>query len=188
MRAWLERHRDLLTAALAAALALAVILLILDWRNGPEPLEIRFPDSPPTGADVQVYVSGAVERPGVYALHDGDRLADAIEAAGGPASDADLDAVNLAQRLHDEDHVAVPRIGEPSSAIAGANNPPQLIDINTASADLLDTLPGIGEVYSQRIVNSRTNEGPFETTEELVERKLIPRSTYEEIEDLITVR
>jgi competence protein ComEA len=72
--------------------------------------------------------------------------------------------------------------------VAGVSNPSQLIDINTASAALLETLPGIGEVYSQRIIDSRTNEGPFETTEDLVERKLIPRSTYDKIEDLITAR
>lgn len=188
MRAWLERHRDLLAAALAAALLVALILLFLEWRRGPEPLEIHFPDSPPAGSEIQVYVSGAVERPGVYALHDGDRVADAVQAAGGPADDADLEAVNLAQRLHDEDHVTVPRIGQPSSSVAGITNPSQLIDINTASAALLDTLPGIGEVYSQRIVDSRTNEGPFQTTDELLERKLIPHSTYEKIKDLITVR
>ncbi len=188
MRAWLERHRDLLTAALAAALAIALILLVLEWRSGPEPLEIHFPDSPPAGSEVQVYVSGAVERPGVYALHDGDLVADAIQAAGGATADADLDAVNLAQRLHDEDHLTVPRVGESSSSVAGVSNPSQLIDINTASAALLDTLPGIGEVYSQRIVDSRTNEGAFETTEDLLERDLIPRSTYEEIENLITAR
>ncbi|MGB6836826.1 MAG: ComEA family DNA-binding protein [Dehalococcoidia bacterium] len=188
MRAWLERHRDLLTAALAAALAIALIFLLLEWRRGPEPLEIHFPDSPPAGSEVQVYVSGAVERPGVYALHEGVRVADAIQAAGGPADDADLEAVNLAQRIHDEDHVTVPRIGEPSSSVAGPGGSPQLIDINTASAALLDTLPGIGEVYSQRIVDSRANEGPFQSTDELLERKLIPRSTYEKIKDLITVR
>lgn len=188
MRAWLERHRDLLTATLAAALAIALILLVLEWRSGPEPLEIHFPDSPPAGSEVQVYVSGAVERPGLYALYDGDRVTDAIQAAGGPAADADLEAMNLAQRLHDEDHVTVPRVGESPSPAAGVSNPSHLIDINNASADLLDTLPGIGEVYSQRIVDSRTNEGPFETTEDLLERDLIPRSTYEEIEDLITAR
>jgi len=188
LRAWLERHRDILTAALAAALAIALILLVLDWRQGPEPLEIHFPDSPPASSGVQVYVSGAVERPGVYALHEGVRVVDAIQAAGGPADDADLEAVNLAQRIRDEDHVTVPRIGQPSSSAAGTSGSPDLIDINTASAALLDTLPGIGEVYSQRIVDSRTSEGPFETTEELVERKVIPRSTYEKIKDLITVR
>jgi competence protein ComEA len=188
MRAWLERHRDLLTAVLAAALAIALILLVIEWRSGPEPLEIHFPDSPPAGSEVQVYVSGAVERPGVYALYEGDRVTDAIQAAGGPADDADLERVNLAQRIHDEDQVTVPRIGEPSSAVAGVGNPSELIDINTASAALLATLPGIGEVYSQRIVDSRTSEGPFETSEDLLERKLIPSSTYEEIEDLITAR
>ena len=188
MRAWLERHRDVLTVVLTTALVVALILLILDWRQGPEPLEIHFSDPSLGGSEIQVYVPGAVERPGVYALHEGDRVADAIQAAGGQADDADMEAVNLAQRIHDEDHLTVPRIGEPSSYVAGTGRSPQLIDINSASAALLDTLPGIGEVYSQRIVDSRTSEGAFNSTDELLERKLIPRSTYDKIKDLITVR
>jgi competence protein ComEA len=187
MRAWLERHRDILIIALAVALAVALVLLILNWRQGPEPLEIHFSDPSLDGPEIQVYVSGAVERPGVYVLHDRERVVDAVEAAGGPTEDADMEALNLAQRIHDEDHVTVPRIGEPSSA-AGTGGSPQLIDINTASAALLDTLPGIGEVYSQRIVDSRVSEGPFQTIEELVERKIISRSTYDKIKDLITAR
>jgi competence protein ComEA len=131
----------------------------------------------------------------VYALHEGDRVVDAVEAAGGPSSDADLVALNLARRIHDEDQVVVPRIGEPPkvSQVASAQTGPDglpgggaLIDVNTASAADLDSLPGIGEVYSQRIVDSRATDGPFESTEDLVGRQLIPRATYEKIKHLIT--
>jgi competence protein ComEA len=136
-----------------------------------------------------VHVAGAVAVPGVYAVQEGDRVVDAVEAAGGPAPDADLVALNLARRVHDEDQVVVPRVGEElrvSQALSDSTNG-ALIDVNTASAAVLDSLPGIGEVYSQRIVDSRIAGGRFESTEDLVARRLIPRATYDKIKDLITV-
>ena len=191
MSPWLERFRTPLLLILAAIAAWGLIVFILDRRSGPEALEIRF-DDPGTGADIQVYVTGAVVSPGVYPLHDGDRAVDALEAAGGPADDADLAAINLARRLHDEDQVVVPRHGQASAAAGGSTSEVASaatgpIDINAASAELLDTLPGIGEVYSQRIVDSRSNDGPFRNVDELLERRLIPRSTFEKIRDLVTV-
>ncbi len=77
-----------------------------------------------------------------------------------------------------------PPTGSPS-AVAWAEAT-ALIDINTASADVLDALPGIGEVYSQRIVDSRVADGPFQDTEDLLARQLIPRATYQKIEPFIT--
>lgn len=183
MVAWLERYRWWLVGILALPLLVGIGFLLNQRLSGPEPLEIRTDGGPP-GADstIAVYVSGAVASPGVYTIGDGDRVVDAIEAAGGPTADADLVAINLARRLRDEDQVVVPRLG-----VLGASVSPQLINVNTAPAELLDTLPGIGEVRSQRIVESRTNDGLFVRTEELVERKLIPASVYEQIKDRITV-
>ena len=77
--------------------------------------------------------------------------------------------------------------GPVSYAAAVESAAPAVVNINTATAAELDDLPGIGEVYSQRIVESRTWDGPYQTTEELVERRVIPRGTYEKIADLITV-
>lgn len=88
--------------------------------------------------------------------------------------------------MDDEDQVVVPRQGQAISQVAGALQT-QLVNINTASAELLDSLPGIGEVYSKRIVESRNHLGPFESTQDLVDREIIPRSTYEKIKDLIAV-
>jgi competence protein ComEA len=162
----------------------------LDRRSGPEPLEIRF-DGGQAGAEIQVHVTGAVVEPGVYPLRRGDRAIDALEAAGGPTDDADPEAINLARLLYDEDQVMVPRQGQATSSggsasqVAGAST--GRININTASAERLDTLPGIGEVYSQRIVDSRTNDGPFDTVDDLLERRLIPRATFEKIKELIAV-
>ena len=182
---WLDRYRGPILLALTALVAVGLVAFILQQRNGPRPLEIRF-DEPGEEGEIKVHVTGAVFRPGVYDLREGDRVADALEAAGGPSQDADLITLNLALRVSDEDQVVVPHQGQPVSQVAGASQT-QLVNINTASAELLDSLPGIGEAYSRRIMESRNHLGPFESTEDLVEREIIPRSTYEGIKDLITV-
>ncbi len=187
MSPWLDRHRNTIVTALAAALVVGLIVLLLQHRSGPQPLEIRFDEPTGDSEPIKVYVTGAVQQPGVYPLKDGDRVVDALEMADGPTEDAELIALNLARRLHDEDQVIVPREGQPLTGVAGATAVAQKLDINTASAQLLESLPGIGEVYSQRIVDSRTANGPFETIDDLVDRKLIPRSTFEKIKDQITV-
>jgi competence protein ComEA len=183
--AWVERYRWLVIGLMAGPLLIGIGVLLDKQLQGPQPLEINL-DETPSASEIQVYVAGAVNRPGVYILNDGDRWIDAVEAAGGPAADADVEAVNLALRLHDEDQVLVPRLGE--QAVLGSAQAPQneRIDINTASAATLDDLPGIGEVRSQSIVHSRQRDGPFSRIEELVERKLIPQSVLDQIRDLIS--
>jgi competence protein ComEA len=184
--AWLERYRWLVIALMAVPLLIAIAVFVDRQLQGPQPLEINLDDAP-SAAEIQVYVAGAVNRPGVYFLNDGDRWIDAVEAAGGPTEDADLEAINLARRLQDEDQVLVPRLGE--QAVLGSAQAPQneRININTAPAAVLDSLPAIGEVRSQRIVDSRDRDGPFSRIEELVERKLIPQSVFDQIRELITV-
>jgi competence protein ComEA len=184
--AWVERYRWLVIGLMATPLLILIAVLVDRQLQGPQPLEINLGETP-VASEIQVYVSGAVNRPGVYFLSDGDRWIDAVEAAGGAADDADLEAVNLALRLHDEDQVLVPRLGE--QAVLGSSQASQdeLVNINSASAAVLDSLPGIGEVRSQNIVDSRQRDGPFSRIEELVERKLIPQSVFDDIRDLITV-
>lgn len=187
MATWLERYRNPIIIALAALLAAAIVYIVLDGRSSPQPLEIRFGEpTPGAGGPIEVYITGAVARPGVYELTDGDRVVDALYEAGGPAPDANLEAVNLAKILRDEDMVVVPRLGQASSDVAGVVSGSPL-DINAAPAEELATLPGIGEAYSQAIVASRTADGLFATTDDLVERRLIPGATYERIRELITV-
>lgn len=183
----LERYSNVIVVALAALLAAAVVALILDQREGSAPLEIDLAERTPAGP-VEVYITGAVAQPGVYEIADGERVVDLLYKAGGPAPDANLEGINLAVRLHDEDQVIVPRIGQASSVsqVAGTTSR-GLVNINTATAAELDALPGIGEVYSQRIVDSRAAGGLFTTTDELVERRIIPNATYEKIRDLISV-
>ena len=184
MASWLERP---VVVVLAALLSAAVVAIVVEQRDGgSDALEITLANVTPTpGGPIAVYVTGAVLHPGVYTLEDGARAVDAVFAAGGSTSDADLEAVNLAVRLRDEDQVLVPRAGQAgsvSSSVAGATS----VNINTASASELDALPGIGEVYSQRIVDSRTRDGLFAAPEDLIARDLIPQATFERIRDLVT--
>ena len=185
MLAWLERYRWLVIGVMAAPLLIGIGVLVDRQLQGPQPLEINLGETP-SASEIQVYVAGAVNRPGVYFLSEGDRWIDAVEAAGGPAADADVEAINLARRLQDEDQVLVPRLGE--QAVLGAAQAPQdeLVNINSAPAAVLDSLPGIGEVFSQKIVDSRERDGPFSRIEELVERKLIPQSLFDQLRGLIT--
>jgi competence protein ComEA len=177
----LERYRWLIVAALVVPLAVGVGFLLRERLGGPEPLELDLADVP--AEEIRVYVTGAVQSPGVYPMADGDRWIDALEAAGGPTDDADLMSVDLARRARDEDTILVPRFAQ---TVAGASQGP-LTNINTASAEELEALPGIGEVRAARIVQSRQEDGPFASLDELLEREIIPASVFEEIADLVTV-
>ena len=186
-------NRNHLIVLLTAALAAATVALVINGRGGTQELEISAGQpTPGTPGPVEVYITGAVAQPGVYQVAEGDRVVDVLYQAGGPAPDADLEAINLSIRLRDEHHIVVPRIGEPGSGLV-ATPAPEIasggatsVNINTATAAELDELPGIGEAYSQRIVDSRASDGPFTATDELVARHVVPRSTYEKIKDLIT--
>ncbi len=182
MQDLLERYRWFIAALFAVPLILGVAFLLSERLSGPQPLELELADVPPE--EIRVYVAGAVQRPGVYPLADGDRWIDALEAAGGPTADANLAAVDLARRARDEDTILVPYLGQTGVASASQAS---LVDINTASAEQLATLPGIGEVRAGRIIDSRERDGLFTSADELLERDLIPLSVFEEIADLVTV-
>lgn len=178
MRALLRPRVPGHQAALQLALALAILaaLGVLALRSGSDRgIEIEARDPRPGIDELRVSVVGAVLRPGVVTAAPGDRVADAIAQAGGIAPDADLTAVNLARRLADEDQIVVPLIGEREP----------LIDINSASASELKTLPGIGPVYAAAIVAERERGGPFLTTDDLVLRGALPQHVYVNVRDLI---
>jgi competence protein ComEA len=200
MLSWLERSRWPLLGLAALFFSIGIgVLIDNQFLQGSKPLEIELDGTP--AEEVQVYVAGAVVRPGVYYLDDGDRWIDALEAAGGPAGDADLESVNLARRVVDEDQVTIPRLAEETpvpdvpapvatapAALGAVQAPVEArIDINTASAALLETLPGIGPARAGRIVESRQTDGAFTRPEELVERALIPQSVFEQVRGLITL-
>jgi competence protein ComEA len=149
----------------------------------------------PTDAPIVVHITGAVPRPGVYALPQGARVQDAISAAGGFLADADKTGINLARLLEDGERLDIPFGGggsdfviQPAStASAGGTGTTELIDINTASQAELETLPGIGPTTAQKIIAYRTENGPFQTTEDIINVSGIGPGTYERIKDLITV-
>lgn len=184
----LERYRWVVVVLLAVPLAVGIGVLIGQRVEDPEPLVIE-PGTVAPG-ELQVYVTGAVNAPGVYPLADGSRWIDALEAAGGATAEADLTRVNLAKRALDEDQIVVPRLGEvigPTAVAGAASTPGTLVNINTATQDELESLPGIGEVRAQEIIQSRTVDGAFVQVEDLVLRKLVPESVFEEIAPMVVV-
>ncbi len=160
---------------------------------------------------LKVYVSGAVVRPGVYTLQEGDRLEDAVDAAGGATSGADLSAVNLALRIADERYYYIPELGElsppaasplistegskfssglpagePAAGLPG-DLPGDLINLNTAPLSSLITLPGIGDVRGQSIIDYREQNGPFKLVSDVTRVPGIGKTTYGNMQDLVTV-
>jgi competence protein ComEA len=137
-----------------------------------------------------VHVAGAVVSPGVYRLGDGARTVDAISAAGGVRGDADVARVNLAARLSDGLRVYVPMIGEVAvplvdGSTGAAEQGP--VNLNSATADQLDDLPGVGPATATAIIAYRRDHGPFVSVEQLLEVRGIGPSKLEQIRSLIVV-
>jgi competence protein ComEA len=144
----------------------------------------------PTPAPITVYVSGNVNKAGLYALPSGSRVNDAIKAAGGFSGDANPDALNLAEILEDGARVDVPGLISPvmTDSITRSVNPSfTRVNINTASLDQLDTLPQIGPITAQAIIDYRDANGPFATVEDIIDVPRIGQVTFDKIKDLITV-
>lgn len=191
-----------LLAAVAAVAAAGVGLVALDDRAAP-PIVI---EDPRPDAAVVVAVEGAVASPGVFALPGDARAGDALAAAGGAVPAADLAEVNLARRLRDEDCIVVPTLvptpaAAPSVTASTANPPlappapaattppapPAVVDLNSASLQELDVLPGIGPVLAERIVAYRTQNGPFRAVDDLADIQGISDATVDELRSLVTV-
>ena len=144
---------------------------------------------------VVVDVGGAVVEPGVVELDAGSRVADAIEAAGGLAADADCTTLNQAQLLQDGQKVYVPKEGEVELAGASADSRGQdagqtataLVNINTATLDQLDALPGVGPATAQAIIDDREANGPFASTEDIMRVSGIGEKKFENLKDAICV-
>ena len=145
---------------------------------------------------IMVHISGEVYSPGLVELEAGSRVIDAVELAGGLKKDADIDRINLAKKLVDEEKIYVPKIGEEEtpieiSAVGMSNNTNAntngQIDINTCTKEELMSLPGIGEVLAQRVIEYR-EQNPFKTIEDIKNVSGIGDKKFESIKDLITVR
>ena len=146
--------------------------------------------SPSPEVVVLVDVAGWVRRPGVYEFTEGARVIDAIDAAGGARSGAVLEALNLAAPLTDGTQILVPREGQEGVApapVTGGAVAGGLVNVNSAIATELEELPGIGEVIAQRIIDYRTENGPFATVDELIDVSGIGDAILESIRELVTV-
>lgn len=211
-----------LLALFIAVLSAAVALLVVQSRSDSPGVEVLLPTATtmPTATpapELKVYISGAVAMPGVYAMEEGDRLADAIEAAGGATYGPLPSCINLAIRVKDEASYDVPDSGMPCQqpalpamtttgegggpavgATAGEGNGAgveaaagqdshPVMDLNTATVQQLIELPGIGPVKAQAIVDYREEVGHFKSVEEIMEVRGIGPATYEGIHDMVSV-
>lgn len=159
-------HRNLLVAAVAVAAGVFLLMHVVHGggRSAPGIVPLRAAARPRPAAQVVVDVAGAVARPGLYRLATGTRIADAVAAAGGATRKADVTLVNLAAPLADGEQVLVPARG---GATAGPASPTAPLDLNTATAEQLDALPGVGPATAQKIIDYRQAHGPFHAVAEL---------------------
>lgn len=213
---WRDRLEPVLVGAppgrLAAGAAAAVAALVVGFAvlrgPAPPPPELVLPvaggpgdpgasttTTAPEPDEVVVHAAGAVGRPGVYRLAAGSRVADLLDAAGGPAADADLDRLNLAAPLQDGERVFVPVVGHEVPAVvagdgrpgAGADGAAAPIDLNSATLAELDTLPGIGPATAQAILDERERRGGFGSVEDLLDVRGIGEAKLAAIRDLVRV-
>jgi competence protein ComEA len=151
-----------------------------------------------TAPAVVAHAAGAVQAPGVYRLEPGARAGDLVAAAGGAAADADLQRLNLAAPVADGEQLYVPRIGEvaappapgpagggASGAGAGEGDGP--VDLNTATAEELEELPGVGPAIAEAILDERERRGRFTAVEDLLDVRGIGDARLEQVRDLVTV-
>jgi competence protein ComEA len=198
LREWLTglgRRELAVLAAVAVLVGGGAVLWYV--RSLPRPVTVRTlrpePAPSPSPVPVVVHVAGWVRRPGVYELGQGERVIDAIEAAGGPRRAAELDALNLAAVLVDGQQVMIPRkstggvAGEGVTAEGGSTDGQSLVNINSASAEELESLPGIGEVLAAEIIDYREQNGPFTSVDDLLNVSGIGEQRLADIRDLVTV-
>ncbi len=176
----------------AGAIALLLALGSGIWFGGrpeePPPLIVTRSADEHAGtpaATITVHVSGAVARPGLVDLADGSRVADALAAAGGVLASADLSALNLAAPAGDGTLIVVPRAGTADGPAPAAGD--GRVRLNLAGVDEMATLPGIGPVLAQRIVDYRDEYGPFDVVEDLLDVPGIGEAKLAMLRDAVVV-
>lgn len=143
--------------------------------------------------EVMVHISGAVNNPGIVKLDSSKRIVDALELAGGARDDADLDRINLAAKLHDEEKIYIPKIGEENidtispliSGTSESGNSSGKININTADLSELQKIPGVGEKTAQKILDYRSNSS-FSSIEDIKNVPGIGDKKFEAMKDYIS--
>lgn len=183
-----------------ATVATAASVLLVWWLLSarPEtserqaPLAFATTDAPSAEAptdDLVIDVVGRVRKPGIVTVPKGSRVFEAIEAAGGLKGKADTTALNMARVLTDGEQllVGLEPVQVPGAAAASGGPATAKINLNTATAEQLDTLPGVGPVTAQSILSWRTENGRFSSVEDLLEVKGIGDATLAELRELVTV-
>jgi competence protein ComEA len=200
---------NLSRSEIAAYAACAVLVVLLGWRvlrsdgEGAQGLPVATATAPSAtsgGATVSaapardthsvVHVVGAVHRPGVYRLTAGARVQDAIARAGGATDGADLQAINLAAKVADGQQVVVPRRRPASRATTSApasTSPSGPLSLNSATAEQLDTLDGVGPATAQKILEYRTAHGGFSSVDDLAQIPGIGPKKLESLRGQVTV-
>ncbi len=186
----ISRHRAIvIVLLLGAGLLLGARWLDRSQTASPRAVTpVRVRAGPAARPKVVVDVTGAVRRPGLYRLPDGSRVADALRRAGGAKPKAFLQALNLAAPLVDGQQVLVPlrlagtSTSAPAAGVAGATGP---VSLSAATLEQLDTLPGVGPVTAQKILDYRTAHGPFRSVEALDAVPGIGPATIEELRELV---
>jgi len=178
---------------MASGILLGLFLAALVWVVASTPSGEAVVLRPvPTDKPIVVHITGAVPRPGVYALPQGARIQDGISAAGGFLAEAEKTNINLAQNLEDGEKLDIPFVEGASPVLATpvpevVSATSELVNINTASIAELDTLPGIGPTTAQKIIDYRDQNGPFLSTEDIINVSGIGPASYERLKDLISV-
>ncbi|BCJ33777.1 hypothetical protein Athai_12800 [Actinocatenispora thailandica] len=199
--ALLDPGRRGLRAIVVLAVVAVVVAGVVAWRLRPvaDPVEPpRVPAAEPTGhptpsatGELVISVVGKVRHPGVVRVPAGSRVADAVRAAGGALPGTDLGLLNQARRLVDGEQIAVGVTPPPDAGgvggPGGSANPGRKVDLNTATADQLDTLPGVGPTLAERIIAFRTEHGGFRSVEQLKQVSGIGDARYADLKDLVTV-
>jgi competence protein ComEA len=175
-------------AALLVVLVVAGRLAFKDAEGqSARPAVVAMRASPAPAKKLLVHVVGGVRRPGLYRLDDGSRVDDAVRMAGGPRPKAALDLINLAAPVADGQQVIVPLKGK-NGAVGAADvpgAPPQPVHLNSATLEQLDTLPGVGPVTAQKILDYRTEHGAFSSVEELDSVPGIGPARLAELKELV---
>jgi competence protein ComEA len=185
-----------------AGFVFAGLLMFVSRAPAGQPIVLQ---PAPTKSPIAVHVIGAVPRPGLYEFAEGARVQDAIDAAGGMLSTANMDAINLAALLTDGQQLTIPyqsgnepvedattlelpgAVVEETEGAAVTSSSGDLININTAALEELDALPGVGPTIAQRIIDYREQNGAFSTIEEIMDVSGVGPTTFDNIKDLITV-
>jgi competence protein ComEA len=181
----------------AAAALVAVVALVLAFKqaasdeptgSGAEPIETIAAAPPPPPERVLVHVVGAVRRPGLYELPENSRVADAVKRAGGTTAKADVALVNLAAPVADGTQIVVPGRSTAARAAAGTVPLPATgpVNLNSATLEQLDTLPGVGPVTAQKIIAYREQNGAFRSVDDLDAVPGIGPARLEELRTLVT--